>query len=149
MAHVVHASREVAVVRAPSMPIHPVHAVFLAGVIPLFAGALLSDIAYFRTYEIQWQNFASWLLAGGLVMAGVALVFAFAGLAPARRTPARVLYLVVLAVTWIIGFFNALHHARDAWASMPAGLVMSVIITLLAIAAAWIAFCPPRLGEPR
>lgn len=149
MAHVVHASREVAVVRAPSMPIHPVHAVFLAGVIPLFAGALLSDIAYFRTYEIQWQNFASWLIAGGLVMAGVALVFAFAGLAPARRTPARVLYLVVLAVTWIIGFFNALHHARDAWASMPAGLVMSVIITLLAIAAAWIAFCPPRLGEPR
>ena len=149
MAHVVHASREVAVVRAPSMPIHPVHAVFLAGVIPLFAGALLSDIAYFRTYEIQWQNFASWLLAGGLVMAGVGLVFAFAGLAPARRTPARVLYLVVLAVTWIIGFFNALHHARDAWASMPAGLVMSVIITLLAIAAAWIAFCPPRLGEPR
>lgn len=149
MAHVVHASREVAVVRAPSMPIHPVHAVFLAGVIPLFAGALLSDIAYFRTYEIQWQNFASWLLAGGLVMAGVALVFAFAGLAPARRTPARVLYLVVLAVTWIIGFFNALHHARDAWASMTAGLVMSVIITLLAIAAAWIAFCPPRLGEPR
>src|SRR5690625_5524736 len=120
MAHVVHASREVAVVRAPSMPIHPVHAVFLAGVIPLFAGALLSDIAYFRTYEIQWQNFASWLLAGGLVMAGVALVFAFAGLAPARRTPARALYLVVLAVTWIIGFFNALHHARDAWASMPA-----------------------------
>lgn len=88
MAHVVHASREVAVVRAPSMPIHPVHAVFLAGVIPLFAGALLSDIAYFRTYEIQWQNFASWLLAGGLVMAGVALVFAFAGLArPGARRP--------------------------------------------------------------
>lgn len=149
MAHVVHASREVAVVRAPSMPIHPVHAVFLAGVIPLFAGALLSDIAYFRTYEIQWQNFASWLIAGGLVMAGVALVFAFAGLAPARRTPARVLYLVVLGLTWIIGFFNALHHARDAWASMPGGLVLSVITTLLAIAAAWIAFCPPRIGEPR
>src|SRR5690606_2799737 len=141
MAHTAYARH------APS--IHPVHAVFIAGTIPLFAGALLSDIAYFRTYEIQWQNFASWLIAGGLVMAGVALVFAFAGLAPARRTPARVLYLVVLAVTWIIGFFNALHHARDAWASMPAGLVMSVIITLLAIAAAWIAFCPPRLGEPR
>lgn len=130
-------------------PIHPVHAVFLAGTIPLFAGAALSDLAYFRTFEIQWQNFASWLIAGGLVMAGVALVFALAGLAPSRRTPARVLYLVVLAVTWIIGFFNALHHARDAWGSMPGGLVMSVITTLLAIAAAWIAFCPPRLGEPR
>ena len=128
-------------------PIHPVHAVFLAGTIPLFAGALLSDIAYFRTYEIQWQNFASWLIAGGLVLVGVALVFALSGLSPARRTRARVLYLLVLATTFVVGFFNALHHARDAWASMPGGLVMSVIVTVLAIAATWLAFCPPRLGE--
>lgn len=128
-------------------PIHPIHAVFLAGTLPLFAGAALSDFAYFRTYEIQWQNFASWLIAGGLVMAAVALVFALFGLAPARRTRAGVLYLLVLAVTWITGFFNALHHARDAWASMPGGLVMSVIVTVLVIAAAWIGFCPPRMGE--
>jgi len=141
MAHTAYARH------APS--IHPVHAVFIAGTIPLFAGALLSDIAYFRTYEIQWQNFASWLIAGGLVMAGVALVFALAGLAPARRSRASVLYLLVLAVAWIIGFLNALHHARDAWASMPGGLVYSVIATLLIIAAAWIGFCPPRLGETK
>ncbi|MGO1540153.1 MAG: DUF2231 domain-containing protein [Luteimonas sp.] len=127
--------------------LHPIHAVFLAGAIPLFAGAALSDLAYFRTYEIQWQNFASWLIAGGLVMAAVALVFALFGLAPARRSRAGVLYLVVLAVTWIAGFFNALHHARDAWASMPGGLVMSVIVTVLVIATAWIGFCPPRMGE--
>lgn len=129
--------------------IHPIHAVFIAGTIPLFAGALLSDIAYFRTYEIQWQNFASWLIAGGLVLTGVALVFALFGLAPARRTRASVLYLVLVAVTFIVGFFNALHHARDAWASMPGGLVMSVIVTLLVIAATWIGFCPPRLGETK
>lgn len=141
MAHTAYARH------APS--IHPVHAVFIAGTIPLFAGALLSDIAYFRTYEIQWQNFASWLIAGGLVMAAVALVFALAGLAPSRRTGGRVLYLVALAAAWIVGFFNALHHARDAWASMPGGLVMSVITTVLIIAAAWFAFCPPRMGETK
>ena len=73
MAHVAQARH------APG--IHPVHAVFIAGTIPLFAGALLSDIAYFRTYHIQWQNFASWLIAGGLVLTGVALVFALFGLA--------------------------------------------------------------------
>ena len=144
-AHAAHPVRAAHLVH----PIHPVHAVFLAGVIPLFAGALLSDIAYFRTYEIQWQNFASWLIAGGLVLAGVALVFALFNLAPARRTRGGVLYLVVLAVAWIVGFFNALHHARDAWASMPGSLVFSVISTALIIAATWIAFCPPRLGDPR
>src|SRR5690606_14347063 len=67
MAHVVHASREVEVIHTRYRAIHPIHAVFLAGIIPLFAGALLSDIAYYRTYEIQWQNFASWLIAGGQI----------------------------------------------------------------------------------
>src|SRR5690554_3559762 len=132
---------------APAL--HPVHAVLVAGTIPLFAGAALSDFAYLRSYQIQWQNFASWLIAGGLVLAGIALVFALSGLVPARRTRAGVLYLLVLAATFIIGFFNALHHARDAWASMPGGLVLSVIVTVLAIAATWIGFCPPRMGETK
>lgn len=149
MAHVLHTRREVEVIHSRYPAVHPVHAVFLAGILPLFAGALLSDIGYFRTYEIQWQNFASWLIVGGLVLAGVALVFALSGLAPARRTPARVLYLLVLAATFVVGLFNALHHARDAWASMPGGLVMSTIVLVLAIAATWLAFCPPRLGETR
>lgn len=141
MAHTAYARH------APS--IHPIHAVFISGTIPLFAGAALSDIAYFRTYEIQWQNFASWLIAGGLVLTGVALAFALFGLAPSRRRRASVLYLALVAVTFIVGFFNALHHARDAWASMPAGLVMSLIVTVLAIAATWIGFCPPRMGETK
>ena len=36
----------------------PLHATLLAGTVPLFLGALLSDIAYTQTYQIQWANFA-------------------------------------------------------------------------------------------
>ena len=50
--------------------VHPVHAVLLAGTVPLFLGAMLSDIAYSASYEIQWSNFASWLIVGGLVFGG-------------------------------------------------------------------------------
>ncbi|MEN1925238.1 DUF2231 domain-containing protein [Luteimonas sp. MJ293] len=128
-------------------PIHPIHAVFVAGILPLFAGAALSDFAYFRTFEIQWQNFASWLIVGGLVWTGVALVFALFDLVPSRRTRTRVLYLLVLLATFIVGFFNALQHARDAWASMPAALVMSVIVFVLSCVALCLAFCGPRIGE--
>ena len=128
-------------------PIHPIHAVFVAGILPLFAGAALSDFAYFRTFEIQWQNFASWLIVGGLVWTGAALVFALFGLAPSRRTRGRVLYLLALLATFIVGFFNALQHARDAWASMPAALVLSVITDLLSCVAIALAFCGPRIGE--
>ena len=54
--------------------IHPLHAFLLAGAVPLFLGALLSDITYARSYQIQWSNFASWLIAGALVFAGFAIV---------------------------------------------------------------------------
>ncbi|NLA66768.1 MAG: hypothetical protein GX856_00700 [Gammaproteobacteria bacterium] len=125
---------------------HPVHAVLLGGAVFLFLGALLSDVAYARTYEIQWNNFASWLIAGGLVVAGAALVCALIALFPGRRTRGSLLHFVLLLATWIVGFFNALMHARDAWASMPGGLVMSIVVVVLAVVATCFAACAPRIG---
>ena len=131
----------------PPGTLHPLHAVFLAGALPLFAGALLSDIAYARTYEIQWNNFASWLIAGGLVLSAIALAFALAGVLRSRhRTAGRIGYLLLLAAAWIVQLFNALMHARDAWASMPGGLVLSVIGTVLMVVAVWLGFHAARHG---
>ena len=45
----------------------PFHAAVLAGALPLFLGALLTDYAYWSSHEIQWANFASWLLVGAMV----------------------------------------------------------------------------------
>lgn len=127
--------------------LHPLHAVLLAGALPLFVGALLSDIAYARSYEIQWNNFASWLLAGGLVLAGIAIACAVVGVSrEGSRTRRRIAYLVVLAAAWIVQFVNALMHARDAWASMPAGLVLSVVGTVLVAIAVGLGFWAPRTG---
>lgn len=127
-------------------PIHPLHAVLLAGAVPLFLGAALSDVVYARTFHIQWQNFASWLVVGGLVFAGVALVFAIFELFRADRAPGLGVYTAVLFVAWVVGFFNALIHARDAWASMPMGLVLSVIATALVCAATWLGFRTRHIG---
>lgn len=133
--------------RKYSQAIYPLHAVVLAGTIPLFLGAALSDAAYFLTFEIQWINFASWLIAGGLLFGGIALIFTVIDLCrDSRRAPGIILYAVILLVTWGIGFFNALVHARDAWASMPTGFVLSVIVLLLACVTTWLGFCTPRAG---
>ena len=127
--------------------LHPVHAILLAGTIPLFLGATLSDIAYAASYQIQWSNFASWLIAGALVFNGLALLCAIIGLFRADRREGRaVVYVLLLLATWVLGFINALVHARDAWAMMPTGLVLSVIVTLLACAATCAGFCGPRMG---
>lgn len=131
--------------RSPSL--HPLHAVLLAGALPLFACALLADIAYARSYEIQWANFASWLIVGGLLLAAMALAFALGGLLRRdRRAPVRILYALVLAAAWIVQLFNALMHARDGWAMMPTGLVLSAIGTVLAAVAVWLAYRPVAAG---
>jgi uncharacterized membrane protein len=119
----------------------------LAGSVPLFLGALLSDIAYLNSYQIQWSNFAAWLIAGGLVFCGLALLFALANLIRAERKSGRpTLYFVLLLVTWMLGLINAFEHAKDAWAVMPSGLVLSVIVTVLAVIAAWTGLSNLRSG---
>jgi uncharacterized membrane protein len=119
----------------------------LAGTVPLFLGALLSDIAYAQTYQIQWANFASWLIAGGLLFCGLALLFALVNLIRADHKAGRpVAYFLLLLVTWALGLINAFEHAKDAWAMMPTGLILSVVVTLLSVVAAWTGLTNLRSG---
>lgn len=113
------------------------HAVIAFSALPLFLGALLSDWAYSRSYEIQWTNFASWLIAAGLVLAGLALLWGTVDVLRSRamRQHRGVAYLLLLLATVVIGFVNALIHARDGWATMPMGLILSVVVLLLVAAA--------------
>lgn len=119
--------------------LHPLHGALLAGTVPLFLGGLLSDYAYTSSYHIQWANFASWLIAGGLVFGGFALLCAVISLfRHSRKSTLAIIYTLLLVVTWVLGFINSLVHAKDAWASMPSGLILSVIVLLLACASTWI-----------
>lgn len=137
-----------AVDRRDGVILSPLHAVLLAGIVPLFLGVLLCDWAYGSTYEIQWKNFASWLLVGALVYGGVALLWSLIDLVRADRRGGRpLLYFLLLLTAWVLGFINALVHAKDAWASMPAALILSVIVALLAVAATVLGFTANRAGK--
>ncbi len=128
----------------------PLHAMLLGGTVPLFLGALLSDIAYYNSFQIQWANFAAWLIAGGLLFAGLALLFALGNLIGAQRKAGRpVLYFLLLLVTWVIGLINAFEHAKDAWAVMPTGLVLSAVVAVLALITAWLGLSNLRSGGER
>ena len=128
--------------------LHPLHTLLLAGTVPLFLGVLFADIAYFNTYEVQWKNFASWLLVGGLVFCGLTALFALIGLVRASgRARKAVIYLLLLLCAFVLGLINAFVHAGDAWASMPLGLVLSVIAAALVFAATWLGLFDSRQGE--
>lgn len=128
-------------------PLHPLHAMLLAFPLSLFVGALLSDLAYWSTYHIQWANFAAWLNAGGLLVGAFVLLWALVGLVRGRRRGRPLLYALLLLAMWVLGFLNALVHGRDAWAAMPAGLYLSAIVAFLAVAAAFIGYSGFRTGE--
>ena len=131
---------------ARARTLHPLHGVLLASTLPLFLGALLSDLAYSSTREVQWINFASWLIAGAMLFAGAALLWAAIDFfrSDVARDRRSALYLLVLIATFILGFINALVHGKDAWATMPEGLILSLLVFLLAAAAVWLGFSTLR-----
>jgi uncharacterized membrane protein len=113
------------------------HAVLAFAALPLFLGALLSDWAYATSYQVQWANFASWLIAGGLPLAGLALAWGALDLlsGPATRNHRSLAYLLLLLLTFALGLVNALVHARDGWAVMPAGPLLSAGVVVVGLAA--------------
>jgi len=121
-----------------------IHGILLAFPIALFTSALITDIAYLRTAQIQWTNFSSWLIAGALVGGGAVLAWSLIRLLLAWRTPARrgwAIYAAVVALMWGLGLINAFKHSQDAWSSVGVfGVGLSVICTLLALVAGVIAF---------
>ena len=133
----------------PARPLHPLHAILLAFPLPLFLGALLSDLAYRASFQVQWANFSSWLIAGGLLVGAFAVLWALVNLfrRGTARTKRPIVYFVVLLAMWVLGFVNALVHAKDAWATMPEGLYLSAITALLALVAAWIGYSGFCAGE--
>lgn len=129
--------------------LHPLHAILLAFPLPLFLGALLSDLAYSSTYEVQWTNFASWLIAGAMLTGALVTLWALIEclVSGRQRTGKHFAYLIVLLVMMAVGFINALVHSKDGWAAMPAGLWLSVVVTLLALIASWIGYAGLRARE--
>lgn len=123
------------------------HAVIAFSALPLFIGALLSDWAYTSSFQLQWANFSSWLIAGGLLVAGLALLWGIVDvLRGAERRRRGTVYLLLLLATCVIGFVNALVHARDGWAAMPTGLVLSAVVAALAAAASGVGLAGWRRG---
>ena len=129
---------------------HPVQIVLLVSAMPLFLCALLADWAYSASFQIQWINFASWLISGALLFLGGALLWTVieAMRADAPRGIRKWIFVGLVGVSFLIGFVNALVHAKDAWATMPAGLILSVILFILIMVSIWYGFARPQKGEP-
>lgn len=108
----------------------PLRSLFVPFPFVCFTLALLTDITYWQTAYLMWQNFSAWLLFAGLVMGGIGVV---AGAIDMARRSTRIVgpgwaaaisYIVVL----LLAFLNSLIHAGDGWtAVVPNGLIVSAL----------------------
>ena len=92
------------------------HGILLSFPIALFTGAVVSDIAYLKTFEDQWTNFSAWLITGALVFCGVVAAWALVALVLKLRSPqrnARAVFFAVLAALFVVGLVNAFKHSQD------------------------------------
>ena len=124
----------------PKATLHgvPIHAMLVPFPIVCFVGALLTDIAYAKTANIQYSNFSAWLLAFGTLFAGIAAVFGLIDGFFGTRREARPLigwiHMITNVTIFVIALFNNFVHARDGWTSVvPTGLTLSIITVLLLI----------------
>ena len=69
--------------------------------------------------------------------------------ADVARDRAGALSFLVLLTTFVLALINALVHAKDGWATMPAGLILSVLVFVLALFATWLGFSTLRAGATR
>jgi uncharacterized membrane protein len=121
---------------------HPIHSMLVAFPIAYFTGALVTDLAYWQTAEMQWANFSVWLLTAGLVMSALAsLAGAIDFLFNRRIRAMRAAWPHVIGTVLVVALalVNVLVHSRDAYTSVvPTGLILSALVVVILLVTNWL-----------
>ena len=82
-----------------------------------------------------------------MVFTGLTLLWALVDLFRTGRDRRRgFLYAILLLAIFGLGLVNSFVHARDAWGTMPDGLILSVIVTAATLVAIWLGVSGTRVG---
>jgi len=119
----------------------PIHKILVSFSAAYFAGALVTDLVYWQTPDVLWERFSIWLIAAGLIMAGLAAIAYVIDLAGGRQIDRPSWPRVVgYALAILLSLVNAFVHSRDGYtAVVPTGLMLSGIVIAVLLLTAWIA----------
>lgn len=121
---------------------HPIHPMLVPFPIACFAGALVTDVVYWRTAQMMWADFSAWLLAAGVIiglLAALAGLIDFVGGRAIRTHGAAWIHFLGNALVLALSIVNLLVHSRDAWTSVvPTGLILSAVVVLILLVTGWL-----------
>ena len=130
----------------------PVYLLLFPIPVVCFIGALLTDLVYSGNAVLQWLFFSEWLIAAGLVFGLLAAIAALVELIAAEPLRSNIFgwgHVFLFYAALIVELFNALVHSIDGWtAVVPTGLILSIVGSILALAAVATIFLVPVAWVP-
>jgi uncharacterized membrane protein len=126
----------------------PVYATLVQFPAVCFVGALLTDLAYWKTVNVIWETFSVWLLTAGCIVAafaGIAGLITWFRFRHVRALRFAGLHVAVSLLALLLAIVNAFVHSRDGYtAVVPQGLALSIVVVMLMVAATWLGWPRPR-----
>lgn len=120
---------------------HPIHPMLVPFPIAFFIGALLADLAYWKTADAFWATAAVWLLAAGLVGAALAAVAGLTDFLGDRRIRAigdAWLHMLGNVTAVVVELINlVLRWGHPAGALPSPGTYLSALAVLLLAFTGW------------
>ncbi len=119
----------------------PIHKMLVSFSAAYFTGAFVTDLVYWRMPDVMWERFSIWLIAVGLIVAGLAVIAYVIDLLSGRQIDRPALPGAVgYALAVLLSLFNAFVHSRDGYtAVIPTGLMLSALVVVVLILTAWVA----------
>lgn len=125
--------------RAHSPALHSIHMGLLSFPVACFTLAVLTDLAYWATENLQWLHFSEWLLLAGLIAGAIELLVLLLEFLVRRTRPSWLAVIFGIAVL-LLATVNSFVHTIDGWqAVVPNGLILSAVTVLAMLATAWFA----------
>ena len=119
----------------------PIHKMLVSFSAAYFAGALVTDLAYWQTPDVLWERFSIWLITAGLIVAGLAVIAYVIDLAGGRQIAAPAWPCATgYALAVVLALINAFVHSRDGYtAVVPTGLMLSGLVVVVLLVTASVA----------
>jgi uncharacterized membrane protein len=115
---------------------YPFSGIFVPFPFVCFTLALFTDLIYWQTSFLMWNNFSSWLLFAGLIFGGLAVVAGIIDLfrRSTRFTRPAISASLAFIIVLLLALLNSLVHAGDGWtAVVPYGLAVSAFTVVMMI----------------
>jgi uncharacterized membrane protein len=125
----------------PGLASQPFYTALVQFPVVCFSGALVCDIAYWRTTLFLWSTFSSWLLTAGCILAvvaGMAGLFTWLRVRQVRSAPFAVFHAMLSGAVLLVSIGNAIVHSREGYtAVVPLGITLSASAVVLMLFATW------------